>query len=89
MAAHGARRLGRMTANLSVILGIEAMCAAQGIEQRAPLSTSDPLQATIACLRAVVSTLTQDRYLAPDIKAAANCVVNDGLSVAAGLELSL
>ncbi len=40
MAAHGARRLGRMCDNLEVILGIELLCAAQGVEFRAPLSTS-------------------------------------------------
>ncbi len=40
MAAHGARRLGRMCDNLEVILGVELMCAAQGIEFRAPLQTS-------------------------------------------------
>ncbi len=48
MAAHGALRLGRMTQNLSVILGVEAMCAAQGIEARAPLVTSPALQAVLA-----------------------------------------
>ncbi len=89
MAAHGARRLGRMTANLSVILGIEAMCAAQGIEQRAPLVTSTPLQSAMAGLRAVVPSLHQDRYLAPDIKLAAICVTDDSLATAAGLEMSL
>jgi histidine ammonia-lyase len=40
MAAHGARRLKKMAENLSVILGVEALCAAQGIEARAPLETS-------------------------------------------------
>ena len=45
MAAHGARRLRRMSANLAHIVGIEAICAATGIEARAPLSTSAPLQA--------------------------------------------
>ena len=89
MAAHGARRLGRMTANLSVILGIEAMCAAQGIEQRAPLSTSQALQSVLDCLRAVVPSLQQDRYLAPDIRSAAECVTSDRLAAAAGLELRL
>ena len=44
MAAHAARRLGRMNANLNTILGVEAICAAQGIEFRAPLKTSAPLQ---------------------------------------------
>ena len=44
MSAHAARRLGRMTRNLATIIGIEAMCGAQGIEFRAPLQTSAPLQ---------------------------------------------
>lgn len=89
MAAHGALRLGRMTKNLSVILGVEAMCAAQGIEQRAPLVTSKPLQAAIHRLRALVSTLEQDRYLAPDLQTAADMVLDDGLASAAGVELAL
>ncbi|MFA8384604.1 MAG: histidine ammonia-lyase [Pelagibaca sp.] len=89
MAAHGARRLGRMTTNLSVILGIEAMCAAQGIEERAPLVTSGPLQSVLTCLRAQVPRLEQDRYLAPDIQRAAACVTGDQLAQAAGVELSL
>jgi len=89
MAAHGARRLARMTANLSVILGIEAICAAQGIEQRAPLATSAPLQAALRCLRQAVPGLAQDRYLAPDITAAAACITGDSLSRAAGLEMSV
>lgn len=89
MAAHGARRLGRMTANLNVILGIEAICAAQGIEQRAPLVTSRPLQAAMARLRTVVPTLQQDRYLAPDLRAAADCISNDSFAAASDLEMSL
>jgi histidine ammonia-lyase len=89
MAAHGARRLGRMTTNLSVILGIEAMCAAQGIEQRTPLVTSSLLQSAMDCLRKVVPSLQQDRYLAPDIRAAADCISNDSLATAAGLEMTL
>ncbi|MFZ1773060.1 MAG: histidine ammonia-lyase [Rhizobiaceae bacterium] len=89
MAAHGARRLLRMNANLSVILGIEAICAAQGIEQRAPLTTAAPLRAALEALRAHVPSLRQDRYLAPDLQAAAQCVRDDVLASAAGLEISL
>lgn len=77
MAAHAARRLERMNANLNVILGVEAMCAAQGIEFRAPLETSDALKSAIAVLRADVPTLTHDRYLAPCIEAA-GAMVADG-----------
>ena len=79
MAAHAARRLVRMNANLSVILGVEAMCAAQGVEFRAPLLTSAPLQAMLARLRARVPTLGPDRYLAPDIATAAEMVRSGAL----------
>ena len=77
MAAHGARRLGPMNANLAVILGVEALCAAQGIGFRAPLVTSAPLQRAVAALRAQSPALTDDRYLAPDLAAAAR-LVSDG-----------
>jgi len=85
MAAHGARRLLRMNQNLSVILGVEALCAAQGIGFRAPLQTSAPLQAAIAALRAVSPALTDDRYLAPDIEAATTLIRSGALTHAAGL----
>ncbi|SEO16460.1 histidine ammonia-lyase [Pseudorhodobacter antarcticus] len=85
MAAHGARRLGRMNANLSVILGVEALCAAQGIGFRAPLQTSAPLQAAVKTLRAVSPPLTDDRYLAPDIEAASTLIRSGALVDAAGL----
>ena len=88
MAAHGARRLGRMTANLNVILGIEAICAAQGVEHRAPLVTSAPLHAAIAALRAQVPQLQEDRYLADDIASAAALISGDDLARAAELEVS-
>lgn len=74
MAAHGARRLQRMNDNLSAILGVEVMCAAQGIEFRAPLKTSGPLQDAMAVLRAYVPTVEEDRYMAPSIEAAAQIV---------------
>ena len=89
MAAHGARRLGPMIENLNVILGVEAMCAAQGIEFRAPLQTSAPLRAVVARLRQDVPTMGQDRYLAPDLNAAASLVGSGALAAACGLDLPL
>ena len=89
MAAHGARRLGRMNANLSVILGVEALCAAQGIGFRAPLETSAALQTAVKTLRAVSPALSDDRYLAPDIEAATALIRNGTLTQAAGVEVSL
>ncbi|WP_458789838.1 histidine ammonia-lyase [Yoonia sp. MH D7] len=87
MAAHGARRLGQMLENLNCILGVELLCAAQGIEFRAPLTTSDPLQNVVARLRLDVATLDDDRYLAPDIEAATRLVSNGAITTAAGIQL--
>lgn len=87
MAAHAARRLRKMNANLAVILGVELICAAQGIEFRAPLQTSPALQAALARIRADIPTLGQDRYLAPDIAAAAALISAGGLIDAAGVVL--
>jgi histidine ammonia-lyase len=85
MAAHAARRLRKMNQNLSVILGVELICAAQGIEFRSPLATSPRLQDVMARVRADVAPLGQDRYMAPDITAAAALVSSGALVSAAGL----
>lgn len=87
MAAHGARRLGRMNTNLNVILGVEAICAAQGIDFRSPLLTSTPLQAVVAQLRTKVETMGDDRYMAPDLAAAAALIGSGALAEAAGIAL--
>ena len=60
--------LQQMVDNLDYILGVELLCAAQGVEFRAPLATSTPLQAAISRLRQDVETLGDDRYLAPDLE---------------------
>ena len=83
MAAHGARRLARMVGNLEHILGVEALCAAQGIEYRAPLATSAPLARVIARLREEVPSLGADRYVAPELATAARLVREGALTAAA------
>ena len=87
MAAHGARRLSQMVANLNVILGVEAICAAQGIDFRAPLTTSPPLRRAHARLRQEVATLGDDRYLAPDLAAAADLMRSGAFAAAAEISL--
>lgn len=87
MAAHGARRLQKMVNNLNLILGVELMCAAQGIDFRAPLTTSTPLQNAVTCLRERVDTMGSDRYLAPDLEASGELVASGALLKAVGLEL--
>lgn len=76
MAAHAACRLHRMNRNLNAILGIEAICAAQGIGFRKQ-ATSGKLQTILARLRAEIPLITQDRALAADIERAA-ALVADG-----------
>ena len=87
MAAHGARRLSRMNANLQRILGIELLCAAQGVEFRAPLPTSKPLQNVIQHLRGSVATLGEDRYIAPDLETAASLIADGSIAKAASVVL--
>jgi histidine ammonia-lyase len=83
MAAHAARRLMRMNDNLAQIIGIELLVAAQGIDLRAPLTTSKPLTAAIAELRSKVAKLGPDRYMSPDLAAASALVKSRKLIQAA------
>ncbi|HVF92990.1 MAG TPA: histidine ammonia-lyase [Sphingomonas sp.] len=81
MAAHGARRLIAMAANVDAILGIELLAAVQGCDFHAPLASSEPVERARSLLRARVPTLADDRYMATDI-AAATALVADGSLVA-------
>ena len=87
MAAHGARRLGQMVENLEYILGVELLCAAQGIDFRVPLATSQPLQRVLARLREDVAPLGEDRYLAPDLQQARALIASGALTAAAQIEM--
>ncbi|PHR60727.1 MAG: histidine ammonia-lyase [Robiginitomaculum sp.] len=87
MAAHGARRLMVMAENLTNIIAIEWMCAAQGIELRAPVETSVLLKAGIAALRTEVAALGDDRYMADDIAKAAALLRSGALVEAVGADI--
>jgi len=87
MAAHGARRLMRMIDNLNPILGIEVLCAAQGVEFRAPLRTSAPLQRVLDRVRQDIEPLVQDRYLAPDLARASALVAGHDLVTACAVPM--
>lgn len=87
MAAHGARRLTRMVENLNRILGVELLCAVQGIEFRAPLVTSGALTSVIKRLRRDVPTLNEDRYLAPELGVAHMLVSSAEIIAATGLKM--
>jgi histidine ammonia-lyase len=84
MAAHGARRLIGMAANVDHVLAIELLAGAQGCDFHAPLRSSPPLEAVRHLLRAQVPTLDHDRHMAPDIEAAAMLIRSPALLGAAG-----
>jgi histidine ammonia-lyase len=77
MATFAARRLQHMIHNTAHILGIELLAAAQGIDFLRPLQSSRVLEAVHAMVRKQCATLSEDRYLAPDIERA-TALVTDG-----------
>jgi len=69
MATFAARRLADMADNTAGIVAIELLAAAQGIDFRRPLRSSEPLEAAHAMVRSVAPHLDGDRFLATDIEA--------------------
>ena len=74
MATHGARRLGLMNANLSRIIAIELMAAAEGIDFRRPLASSKLIEQAHAIVRAKSAKRDEDREFATDTEAIATLV---------------
>jgi len=87
MAAHAAVRLAEMAENAANVVAIELLAAAQGCDFHAPMKSSDSLERARTTLRARVPHLSDDRYLAPDIAAAADLVRSGALVAATGAAL--
>jgi histidine ammonia-lyase len=69
MAMGAAWKLRRIVENLSNILAIELMCAAQAVDYRAPLTPAKRVGEAHAIVRRAVKPLAQDRVFAGDIAA--------------------
>jgi len=69
MATFAGRRLADMVENTAVVVGIEAMAAAQGIELRRGPKSTPIIEAELAGIRGRVAFLDQDRYMAGDVQA--------------------
>ena len=80
MATFAARRLDDMAHNTAVIVGIELLAAAQGIDFHRPLASSTHLEQVHAQLRREVPFYQVDRFFAPDIEAAKQMVISGSLS---------
>jgi len=83
MAAHGARRLLPMAENVTAVIGIELLAAAQGCDFHGDLRSSTALEAVRALLRSHVPTLEDDRYFHPDLEAASALVRSGAIAGAA------
>ncbi len=84
MATHGALRLLRMLANTEGIIAIELLAAADGIDFRRPLKTSQPLEQAFAAIRAKVARRREDRVFGPDIEAVRALIEGGTLSPLVG-----
>ncbi|ARP80006.1 histidine ammonia-lyase [Bordetella genomosp. 8] len=69
MATFAGRRLADMVENTAVVVGIEAMAAAQGMELRRGPRSTPCIEAEFAAIRERVAFLDQDRYMANDVAA--------------------
>lgn len=74
MAMGAAIKLRRVVHNVTHVLAIELMCAAQGIEGRRPLTSSSRVEEAVTRVRRLVPRLEADRVIAGDIAALASAV---------------
>jgi histidine ammonia-lyase len=74
MSTWAARKLATVVGLLRDVLGMEYLAAAQGIEFHRPLATSEALERAINALRRDVPRLEENRYLAPDMRRAAELI---------------
>jgi histidine ammonia-lyase len=74
MSWSAARKLRQVVANLRRILAVELVCAARGLECRAPLEPAPATAAALAALRERVPGIGADRHLAPELAAAEACL---------------
>lgn len=68
MATHSARRLHDMAENAANIVAVELLSAAQGVDFRTPLKTSEKLAAVHAMIREKVPHYEQDRVFTDEIE---------------------
>jgi histidine ammonia-lyase len=78
------RKLRTVLENLGRILAIEALCAAQALELRTPLSPAPATSTVLKRIRNAVPSMTEDRFLAPDLRVVEELVRSGELVRSAG-----
>lgn len=76
MAMGAAWKARRVVKNVQHVLAIELMCAAQGIDYRAPLKPGKGVVSAHRIVRSFVEPLDADRILTPDIEQLAGAIAN-------------
>ncbi|WMS88359.1 histidine ammonia-lyase [Pleionea litopenaei] len=83
MATFAARRLTDMAENTAGVICVELLCAAQGIDFRRPLQSSDVLESAHQKVRQRAAHFDKDRYISTEMEALQLAVLggvfNDGL----------
>jgi histidine ammonia-lyase len=79
MGWSAARKLRVALRNLARVLGVELMCAAHGLDLRAPLEPGAGTGAALAVVRARIAGPGPDRHLAPDLAAAGELIIGGEL----------
>ncbi|MGK2961138.1 MAG: HAL/PAL/TAL family ammonia-lyase, partial [Gemmatimonadaceae bacterium] len=74
MSMGAAWKARRVIANVRNVLAIELMCAAQGLDFRAPLKPGRGIRPAYAAVRKLVAPLENDRVLSPDINVLADAI---------------
>lgn len=82
MGANAATKAWRVLNNLESILGIELLNAAQAIEFRRPLKSSETLEKVLASFRTEIPFMQRDRILSYDMKKATTFVRAGNFSLA-------
>ena len=77
-----ARKLRRVVANAARVVGIELVCAAAGLDVRAPLRPAPGTAAALAVLRTRIAPQGPDRIPAPDLAAAETLVTTGAILTA-------
>jgi len=67
MATFAARRLSDIAGNVTGVLAVECLAAAQGIDLRKPMVTSTVLQEIVGLIRTKVSFYEADRFFSDDL----------------------
>nr|MBA3405013.1 aromatic amino acid lyase [Gemmatimonadaceae bacterium] len=74
MSMGAAWKARRIVGNVRNVLAIELMCAAQGLDFRAPLMPGKKVQAAHGVVRGIVPHLAADRVLSHDIATIASAI---------------